>query len=189
MTRMFTDVFYLPSAGLARPNGKEKCSIALTNFYNWKLQVAWRADGASQKLIAPLWKNGSLLDHGKRNKIDFVGPSRAKRPIRIYLQTILQRFYASTILTQTPHCNSWTLAITWFFTFLSFSRIHFGLYDASNSQLTFPSILKLFKTSLIHSPKWNNLVSHKCFCLCKFLPRILFIYILIVYSSPLFFHL
>ena len=119
MTRMFTDVFFLPSAE------------------NWKLQVAWRADGASQKLIAPLWKNGSLLDHGKRNKIDFVGPSRAKRPIRIYLQTILQRFYASTILTQTPHCNSWTLAITWFFTFLSLSRIHFGLYDASNSQMDF----------------------------------------------------
>ena len=137
MTRMFTDVFFLPSAGLARPNGKEKCSIALNNFYNWKLQVAWRADGASQKLIAPLWKNGSLLDHGKRNKIDFVGPSRAKRPIRIYLQTILQRFYASTILTQTPHCNSWTFAITWFFTFLSLSRIHFGLYDASNSQIDF----------------------------------------------------
>ena len=116
---------------------KEKSSIALNNFYNWILQVAWRADGASQKLIAPLWKNGSLLDHGKRNKIDFVGPSRTKRPIRIYLQTILQRFYASTILTQTPHCNSWTLAITWFFTFLSLSRIHFGLYDASNSQIAF----------------------------------------------------
>ena len=54
---------------------KEKSSMGLNNFYNWILQVAWRADGASQKLIAPLWKNGSLLDHGKRNKIDFVGPS------------------------------------------------------------------------------------------------------------------
>ena len=54
---------------------KEKSSKALNIFYNWILQVAWRADGAGQKLIAPLWKNGSLLDHGKRNKIDFVGPS------------------------------------------------------------------------------------------------------------------
>ena len=44
-------------------------------FYNLILQVAWRADGPGQKLIAPLWKNGSLLNYGKRNKIDFVGPS------------------------------------------------------------------------------------------------------------------
>ena len=91
---------------------KEKSSIALKNFYNWILQVEWRAYGASRKLITPLWKNGSLLDHGKCNKIDFVGPSDNL-------------------------CSFQGLRDRKWYTCKLFRNVHFGLYDVPNSQMDF----------------------------------------------------
>ena len=143
---------------------KEKSSIALNNFYNWILQVAWGADGASQKLTAPLWKNGSLLDHGERNKIDFVGPSRAKRPIMIYFRlfrnvsTPRQYWHRHHMIASVQELQSGSSH--------SYRLVAFIL-DCMMRQThkwTFPSILKLFKTFLVHSQE--TILSHTRVSVC-----------------------